>query len=255
MKPLSVTASDDISRWFRLLEHRGLIRPLAAPRRILSSPKGRGAVSTVYASSPRFGPHKLICVKPDSAVPKLNSHPDNEEFILLDPRAGVRPLYLLIGLLPASALKAKTAAGTLSADDFVLLKMKFNDPRFSVFTMPAGTVHCEIVFPGKGPAPVFFVTEPRDLPMELLRSELGGVGCVPERVEREDAPWWEAGEGVGDRVVEAHGAAAWRSASRASMSLDASALVSSLLEVRSRSATFMARTRRSLRSVMPRSLN
>ncbi len=177
-RTLVIRASDDLPRWFRLLERRGLIRTLAPTARVRRSKKGRGAAEAVYGADPRFGGHMLLCVKPDSPLPKLNWHPDNEEFILVDPRSPGRPLYLLFGLLPAEELARKAREGRLGTRDFVLLKMRFNDPRTSVFTMLKGTVHCEIVFPGRGRAPVFFVTEPRDLPMEAAQLPGYSISCV-----------------------------------------------------------------------------
>jgi hypothetical protein len=169
MNLLKIKASNASPRWFSLLEKRRLIRILTPTARILRSRSGQGAVDVVYSSAPRFGTHKLICVKPDSAVPILNFHPDNEEFILIDARrGGIRPLYMLIGLSKSGVLRAKASRGLLRARDFALLKMPFNG-RTCVFTMCRDTVHCEIVFPGKGNAPVFFVTEPGNLPMEFLR--------------------------------------------------------------------------------------
>lgn len=168
MDILKIDATDDIPRWFDLLEKRGLIRRLKPTRKITHSRRGEGCVDVVYSSSLRYGPHKLICVKPDSPFPVPNYHPDNEEFILLDTRRGVRPLYMLIGLRGQAVLRRKAAQGKLSGADFVLLKMAFNRPGTCVFTMCRDTVHCEVVFPGKGEAPVFFVTEPRDLPLKKV---------------------------------------------------------------------------------------
>jgi hypothetical protein len=167
MNILKIKATDD-PRVFAALEKRGLIRTLQPTARVLRSPRGRGAMELVYASNPRFGGHKLICVKPDSPLPKLNFHPDNEVFILIDTRAAaIRPLYMLIGRLRSKQLAEKARRGKLSADDFVLFRMAFNRA-VSVFTMCKDTAHCEIVFPGRGSAPVFFVAEPSRLPMHAV---------------------------------------------------------------------------------------
>ncbi|MGE5309195.1 MAG: hypothetical protein ACM3OC_08930 [Deltaproteobacteria bacterium] len=170
MRTIRLTPRDADSRTLSLLEQRALIKTLAPTPKISRLPHGAAAADAVYSSAPRFGGHKLLCVRPDSDRVKLNSHPDNEEFILIDPSgARGRPLYMLVGLSPHAVLEKKAQAGTLSEKDFVLLRMKFNDSRASVFTMLKDTVHCEIVFPGTGKAPVFFVTEPARLPMDLLR--------------------------------------------------------------------------------------
>jgi hypothetical protein len=169
MKFLKIQTAFAGPRWFSLLEKRGLIKLLKPSSLILRSPRGTGAVDVVYSSTARHGGHKLICVKPDSVVPCLNSHPDNEEFILIDPRKGaIRPLYMLVGLASHRVLARKARQKTLSEKDFVLLRMGYNSAA-SVFTMCKDTVHCEIVFPGRGRAPVFFVAEPARLSMDFLR--------------------------------------------------------------------------------------
>lgn len=152
------------------LEKHGLIRTLAPTRKVEDSRSPNGAMDVLYMSAPRYGSHKLICVKPNSCRVMLNSHPDNEEFILVNPSArSFRPLHMLIGLSRHDVLREKAAAGALEEKDFVLVKMRFNDPASCVFTMRASIPHCEIVFPGRGGAPVFFVAEPSRLPMNVLK--------------------------------------------------------------------------------------
>jgi len=171
MRILKIQRRTADRRLFRFLQKRGLIKTLAPSARIMNSRSPNGCVDTVYVSAPRFGSHKLICVKPNSSRIKLNSHPDNEEFILVDgrnPSSRARPLYLLMALSRDTVIRAKAAAGKLSAKDFLLVRMRFNHPDTCVFTMLKGTPHCEVVFPGPGGAPVFFVSEPSDLAMEML---------------------------------------------------------------------------------------
>lgn len=169
MRILKIQRRTADRRLFRSLERRGLIKTLTPSARILGSRSPDGCVDTVYVSAPRFGSHKLICVKPNSSRIKLNSHPDNEEFILIDGEAARRrPLYLLMALSRDTVIRAKAAAGKLSAKDFLLVRMRFNHPDTCVFTMRKGTPHCEVVFPGPGGAPVFFVSEPSDLVMDML---------------------------------------------------------------------------------------
>jgi hypothetical protein len=170
MKILKIKTAVAGPRWFSLLEKKGLIKTLKPTAKILRSKRGQGAVDVVYSSASRFGAHKLICVKPDSAIPWLNSHPDNEEFIFIDTRKGaIRPLYMLIGLSKQRVLNAKARKGLLSEKDFAFLRMPFNRVESCVFTMCKDTAHCEIVFPGSGAAPVFFVTEPARLPLRFLQ--------------------------------------------------------------------------------------
>jgi hypothetical protein len=165
LKPVNAT-----KKIFAALEKKKLIRRLKATSKVLGAKSPKGAVSTIYSSSVSNGAHKLICVRVNSQQAKLNSHPDNEEFIIIDPSGRrFKPLYIIIGLSKQAILKAKAGRGKLGSGDFMALRLKYNDPALSVFTMLKGTVHCEITSRGKRGGPVFFVAEPSRLKMDRLR--------------------------------------------------------------------------------------
>jgi hypothetical protein len=150
------------------LEKKGLIRTLRPTSKILKlGARKKGGVDAIYSSAPRSGSHKLICVtKEDSCEIALNFHPDNEEFIILNNTSlKYKPLYIVIGLRKYKEFKARAENKRLSKNDFIVLRMKYNDHKTCIFTMLKGTPHCEAVLPGKGRPPVFFVTEPANLGM------------------------------------------------------------------------------------------
>jgi len=98
----------------------------------------------------------------------LNSHEDNEEFILINPEAGsFNPLYMIVGLHKHKIIERKAGKGTLSPSDFLALELVFNDPRVSIFTMLKDTPHFEIAASGRKQAPVFFVTESAGLRLHM----------------------------------------------------------------------------------------
>ncbi len=155
-----------------LLEEKKLIKTLKPPQALLASQAKNGAMRVIYSSRAHLGAHKLICIKKNSSSIKLNFHPDNEEFILLN-NCGVkfRPLYVIMGLLKQKELSAKLKKGLLSGNDFIAVRFKLNDPRTCVFTMLGGTVHCEAALPGNGVGPVFFVAEPSKLGLNNFKVE------------------------------------------------------------------------------------
>ena len=158
------------SKILSFLEKRNLIRTLKPTKKMLNARVKGGMVQTIYSSSIEFGSHKLLCINLNSAGIKLNSHPDNEEFIVVDSALRkFKPLYIVVGLYKHGLLEKKAQAGNLSKDDFVVLRLKYNNPRFSVFTMLKDTVHCELTLPGKGVPPIFFVAEPSKLKMRKLK--------------------------------------------------------------------------------------
>ena len=165
LKPVMATG-----KVFAALEKRKLIRRLKATSKVLNARSRKGAVSTIYSSSASSGTHKLICVRVNSSALKFNSHPDNEEFIILKTAAAkFKPLYIIIGLSKSAVLETKARRGSLRDGDFIALRLKYNDPLLSVFTMLKGAVHCEVTSSSKGAGPVFFVTESSKLKMNRLR--------------------------------------------------------------------------------------
>jgi len=128
--------------------HPGVDENLAAP---------------VYESAEVMGPHRLISVGVNRTTVRLGAHPDNEEFLLPLYGAEVKPLYLVICHLPEDEIRRRDRDRSLSAGDFTCLSL-YPCPRGSeMFTMPAGTVHCEATLPGPQAIGCFFVTESRDL--------------------------------------------------------------------------------------------
>jgi hypothetical protein len=159
------------------LSKRGLIRPLIPTSNVEKCRAPQGAVGIIYASKPGFGSHKLISVRCTTGPVRSNSHADNEEFILINPRASrFSPLYMIIGLHKNAVIERKARQGTLSCADFLALELVYNDPRLSVFTMLKGTLHFEIAARSRKEAAVFFVTEPSQLKLHM--ADLSGYSLV-----------------------------------------------------------------------------
>lgn len=142
------------------LEKRGLVKRFLPPSRPVETPEGAVQVERVYATDPQFGSHMLICVGFNKSKVEMATHPDKEDFILINEGREQKPLILVIGLHTESEFARLVSTGQLTTDDIWALEMKFNDPRLSFFTMNGFTPHCEWTVPGPGPANVFFVTEP-----------------------------------------------------------------------------------------------
>ena len=152
------------------LEGRGLIKTFRPSGNILRRTSKDGLVDVVYSSPAEYGGHKIICVRSDDAGRVMpNSHPDNEEFLILNNTAfKLKPLLMIIGLRKHDDMERRAKAGTLSARDFIMLRFKYNDHETSIFTMLKDTPHCEMSAPGKGRPAIFFVSEPANLPMRDL---------------------------------------------------------------------------------------
>jgi hypothetical protein len=101
---------------------------------------------------------------------RLNSHEDNEEFILISPDAAAfSPLYMIIGLHKHAVIEKKARLGRLRTSDFMALELVYNDPGLSVFTMLKGTPHFEVAGSCRRQAPIFFVSEPSRLKLHVMK--------------------------------------------------------------------------------------
>jgi hypothetical protein len=167
MKTIRLKPVDATAKMFRRLEKRGLIRTLRPTARVLRRTGKNGLVDTIYSSPVEHGTHKLICVRSDNAGRiALNSHPHHEEFLLINNTGRkLKPVMMVIGLRKHNEIEKKARAGSLSAADFLFMRLKYNDHRTSVFTMLKDTPHCEMSEPGAGRPSIFFVSEPTNLPM------------------------------------------------------------------------------------------
>jgi hypothetical protein len=155
------------SRVMADLEKKGLIIRLCPGHDDLGAAPGETVWKLLYEPREGYGPHRLISVTVNrEAFAGFGTHPDNEEFWLIG-SGDTQPMYLAISFLDEAELAEKIAAGTLTESDFIALRIKYNDPDLSFFVMRAGVPHGEaIVDCGKKP-PSFYVTESRNLPLDL----------------------------------------------------------------------------------------
>jgi hypothetical protein len=65
-------------------------------------------------------------------------------------------------------LEGKIKNRTLVAQDFLALRMKFNDPEVSFFTMLKDVPHGEVTVDGPERCASFYVTEPRDILIDQI---------------------------------------------------------------------------------------
>ena len=151
------------------LERRGLIIRLRPGGHDLAAEPGETLGESIYETADRYGPHKLIAVTVNRAeFAAFGTHPGNEEFLLLG-NPDSQPMYLAVALCLRPEFEEKVKTGRLTADDFVMIECRYNDPEASFFVMRADVPHGEAIVPVAGkPAPSFYVTESRDLPLDVI---------------------------------------------------------------------------------------
>ena len=176
MKQIKIPPTEMTREVMMDLEARGLIIRLCPGHEDFDAPKGETTWQLMYEPKEGYGPHRLISIRVNrEAFAGFGTHPDNEEFWCIgDP--DTQPMYLAIALIDKETLENKIQTGTLEETDFVMLRVRYNDPKVSFFIMRAGVPHGEaIVDEGKKPA-AFYVTENRDLPLEL--TDFGEYGLM-----------------------------------------------------------------------------
>ena len=78
-------------------------------------------------------------------------------------------MYLAVARCLRAEFEEKVKTGRLSASDLVMIECRYNDPEVSFFAMRADVPHGEAIVPVAGKrAPSFYVTESRDLPLDVL---------------------------------------------------------------------------------------
>ena len=152
------------------LERRDLIIRLCPGNHSAKPNWNESKSEVIYTSDPQYGPHKLIVASINTLdpYPYFGTHDDNEEFILVGDPA-TKPIYLIIALHKKYELEKKIRERMLSPDDFVTLRIKFNDPEVSFFTMLKDVAHGEVTIDQPGTPGSFYVTEPRDV--VILRTD------------------------------------------------------------------------------------
>ena len=162
LKPVEMTPDA-----MQMLEDKGLIIRLCPNHHELPATEGETLDKSIYESDPALGGHKLITVtvnRPTLAA--FGTHPDNEEFLLIG-EPDTKPLCLVVALCFRNDLVRKITAGELSADDFVCLRVRYNDAEVSFFTMLKDVPHGEATADVPGRPPSFYVTEPTDMGIDL----------------------------------------------------------------------------------------
>lgn len=170
MKEMKLKTVDMSLDLLRDLEDKGLIG-LLKPTAHIEKDKSACTVDEMYSSSKEYGTHKMICVRKNSTDIQLTTHPENEEVIFIDyENRKFKPLYLVIATCDQSSFEKKAEAGSLCGDDILAVKVKYNDPLCSIFTVRKDIPHCEVTVKGGEEAPIFYVTEPTEMTMAYVDS-------------------------------------------------------------------------------------
>ncbi|OQY33753.1 MAG: hypothetical protein B6241_06780 [Spirochaetaceae bacterium 4572_59] len=171
LKPVDMTVSI-----MKSMESMGLIRMLTPANHSAEAKEGETAVVELYRSSPQAGPHKLISVSVRrNTLPGFGIHNENEEFLLIGDDTQ-NPLFLVVAVCSQETLEAKAREKLLSSEDFICLRLTYNDPELSFFIMNKNVPHGECTASNSAPGSTFYVTESSDISLDT--TQFGDVKLV-----------------------------------------------------------------------------
>jgi hypothetical protein len=163
------------------LERRGLLRRLVPSEAARSVPETQQVVERVELAAEGTGPWQMLVVACNrTRLNHLAAHGDIESWLFFaDPAS--KPLLYVVATCGLDEFRAKAAAGTLSATDFIVLELRPNDPATSYFTVPGGVLHDELTYSGPGRVPIFWVPEPSrmghtEVPLTQYEIEIAPAG-------------------------------------------------------------------------------
>lgn len=162
ISPQILDASEEV---FKLLEEKNLLKRFFNSAGSVDLKEKSYNVKTIYHTNEKFGGHKLICVNYNLSEPQIGFHNEKEDFLLISDNPGkYKNLYLLICMHKLVELENKINNNEITDKDFIIIKLKFNDPNLSFFTMNEKVPHCELVKKNSDKKyPYFYVTEPTKL--------------------------------------------------------------------------------------------
>jgi hypothetical protein len=169
MKPtLNLTCDEMTPRLMQFLEDKGAIIRLAPGTHEVITPEEEVGIDWIYKTDEKYGSHMLLSATINrSTFAAFGTHPDNEEVYLIGDPA-TKPLYFLFGLCKRDEFEYKLKSGTISSDDFLCFKARFNDVEVCCFSILKDFPHGEATIPGPEKPPTFFVTEQTNLPLDKI---------------------------------------------------------------------------------------
>jgi hypothetical protein len=109
--------------------------------------------------------------------PAYHPYGENEIVMMWDPVQQHRPLYFVFALHKKDEYLDRLCAGKISEEDYVAIRVPYNDPQYSSFIVWNETVHCELTDNGNPgwPYPSFFVLEPDPLTVHSTEEKKAGI--------------------------------------------------------------------------------
>jgi len=176
MKEILIQAQDFTPEIAQKLEDLNLIsfihHPETSLRETLQDPFYKGE----NFRADKHGFHSVTITYTD-IFPAYHPKGENEIVMMWDPAEEFRPLYFVFALHKKNEYLNRLESGKISAEDYVAIRVPYNDPEYSSFIVWNETVHCELTN-SRNPDltyPSFFVLEPDPLTVHSTEEEKAGI--------------------------------------------------------------------------------
>lgn len=145
----------------------GLISPLESDKNVNELEPETILVDDINVCTDQGG-HKQIVSGINVSWPKFTHwHPAKEEVFLLS-AVETKPLYLIFGYDRYDVFLRKLEEGSVQESDLIIVETVFNDPRVCAFSVNPWHPHGEFTCAGAGRNPRLIVTEPTDMPTNMI---------------------------------------------------------------------------------------
>lgn len=150
------------------LEKDGLIIRICHRSYFENIKKDEVKVKLIYSCNSKSGPHSLCYIKSNKQTADcFEAHSDNEDWFLIS-NDEVEDTFLMLSKLSTKDLKEKIENKKISGNDFIALKMKFNDPEVSFFTIIKNVPHLFFSRKGMKDDPSWYITLSKDIGMDYI---------------------------------------------------------------------------------------
>jgi hypothetical protein len=176
MKDILLRAQNFTPELGRQLEARQLLSFIRHPEISL-----RETLQSDYYKGENFRVDKhgfhSVTITYTEIFPAYHPRGENEIVMMWDPVKRVRPLYFVFALHKKEEYLARLRSGKMTAEDYLAIRVPYNDPVYSSFIVWNETVHCELTDNSRPelPYPSFFVLEPDPLTVHYTEEKNAGI--------------------------------------------------------------------------------
>jgi len=176
MKEILIQAQNFSPEIGQKLEHLKLISFIRHPETVLRETLTSDFYKGENFRADKHGFHS-VTITYTEIFPAYHPHGEHEIVMVWDSVKNFHPLYFVFALHKKDEYLNRLKSGKLSAEDYLAIRVPYNDPAYSSFIVWNETVHCECTDTSSHylPYPSFFVLEPDPLTVNQTEEQKAGI--------------------------------------------------------------------------------